>query len=134
MPRMQPNPPLPAQLDVEPGHITVLLFSQPGCEFCAEVREHYLRPMVSASPRPFTIAEADLESSASIRNWRGQDVAQRDFARASGARFAPTVMFFDARGRSLAEPIVGLSKDFFGAFLEQRLRSATKAARTGGRA
>ncbi len=127
---MTPNPPLPARLDIEPGHITVILFSLPGCEFCAEVREHYLRPMLSASPQPFAIAEADIESSASIRDWRGRNVAQRDFARASGARLAPTVMFFDAQGRSLAEPIIGLSKDFFGAYLEQRLQAAVKEAKT----
>ncbi len=127
---MKPNPPLPAQLDVEPGHITVVLFSQPGCEFCDEVREHYLRPMLSAGRQPFAIAEADIESSAPIRIWHFQDVAQRDFARASGARFAPTVMFFDAQGHSLAEPIVGLSKDFFGAYLEQRLQAAAKESKT----
>ncbi|MEO7056651.1 MAG: thioredoxin fold domain-containing protein [Caldimonas sp.] len=127
---MSPNPPLPAKLDAEPGHVTVVLFSQPGCEFCAEVREHYLRPMISAGHQPFTIAEADIQSTAPIRDWDGHDVAQRDFARASGARFAPTVMFFDAHGRSLAEPIVGLSKEFFGAYLEQRLRAATKESKT----
>lgn len=127
---MKTNPPLPAKLDAEPGHITVVLFSQAGCEFCAEVREHYLRPMLIAGVQPFAIAEADIDSSAPIRDWHGHDVAQREFSRVSGARFAPTVMFFDAQGRSLAEPIVGLSKDFFGAYLEQRLRAATKESKT----
>ncbi len=122
--------PLPSILNVEPGRITIVLFSQPDCAFCAEVREHYLRPMSSARVRRIAIAEANIELTAPIRDWSGKDVAQREFARASGARFAPTVMFFDARGKSVAEPIVGLSKDYFGAYLEQRLQVALKAVGT----
>ena len=62
-----------------------------------------------------------------MRDWRGRLVSQGEFAKASGARFAPTVMFFDASGRSLADPIVGLSKDFFGIYLEQRIATAVRA-------
>ncbi len=106
----------------------MVLFSQPACEFCAEVREHYLRPMLSAPVRRVTIAEAGVESTDPIRDWNRRDLTQRDFARAHGVRFAPTVMFFDSQGRSVAEPIVGLSKDYFGAYLEQRLQVALRAA------
>ena len=49
------------------------------------------------------------------------------FARECKARFAPTVMFFGPTGEVLAEPIVGLSRDFFGAYLEQRIQMASKA-------
>jgi hypothetical protein len=37
-------------------------------------------------------------------------------------------MFFDPQGRSIADPIVGLSKDYFGAYLDQRLQVALKAS------
>ena len=120
--------PLPSILNVEPGRVTVVLFSQPDCEFCAEVREHYLRPMSLARVRRIVIAEANIELTAPIRDWSGKDVPQREFARTRGARFAPTVMFFDAQGKPVADPIVGLSKDYFGAYLEQRLQLALKAA------
>lgn len=121
---------LPPKLNIEPGGITVVLFSQPGCEFCAEVREHYLRPLMATRGQPVGVAEADIESSTPIRDWRGKDVPQRDFATVSGARFAPTVMFFDAQGKPVADAIVGLSKDFFGAYLDQRLHSALRSAKT----
>lgn len=120
---------LPTELNLKPGTITVVLFSLSGCEFCAEIRERYLRPVMTSNTQPIVIAEADIESSASIRDWRRHDVQQRAFARESGARFAPTVMFFDWSGKSVAEPIVGLSKDFFGAYLEQRLRVALHASK-----
>lgn len=126
---MKEMSPLPSKLHVEPGAITVVLFSQPGCVFCAEVREHYLRPLMAARRQFVVVAEADIESSAPIRDWRGKDVSQREFATASGARFAPTVMFFDAQGRAMADAIVGLSKDYFGAYLDQRLQSALRAVK-----
>lgn len=115
-------------LGVEAGWVTVVLFSQPDCEFCAEVREHYLQPLLAARRQRITVAEAGIESTGLIRDWGRRDLAQRDFARERGVRFAPTVMFFDARGRSVAEPIVGLSKDFFGAYLDQRLQIALRAS------
>ena len=120
--------PLPSILNVEPGRVTIVLFSQPDCEFCAEVREHYLRPMLATRPRRIAIAEANIELTTPIRDWSGKDMPQRDFARVRGVRFAPTVMFFDAQGRAVADPIVGLSKDYFGAYLEQRIQIALKAA------
>ncbi|MEO6896119.1 MAG: thioredoxin fold domain-containing protein [Caldimonas sp.] len=120
--------PLPSILNVESGRITVLLFSQPGCEFCAEIREHYLRPMLSSRAGRMRVAEAGIESTDPIRGWNGRVTTQRDFARALDVRFAPTVMFFSFQGRPIAAPIVGLSKDYFGAYLEQRLRVAMQAA------
>lgn len=125
---MKEAAPLPSLLDVEAGRFTVVLFSQPDCEFCAEVREHYLRPFLAVRRQRITVAEAGIESTDPIRDWSGHDTPQRDFARAQGVRFAPTVMFFGAQGRHVADPIVGLSKDFFGAYLEQRIQASLKAA------
>jgi len=62
-----------------------------------------------------------------MRDWCGRVVSQGEFAKASGARFAPTVMFYNASGTPLAEPIVGLSRDFFGIYLEQRIATALRA-------
>ncbi len=119
--------PLPSMLNVEHGGITVLLFSQPDCVFCAEIREHYLRPLSSERAMRLTVAEAGIESTDPIRDWSGRVTPQRDFARERDVRFAPTVMFFDFRGRPVAMPIVGLSRDYFGAYLDQRLRVAMQA-------
>ncbi|HET6599527.1 MAG TPA: hypothetical protein VFG60_06155, partial [Burkholderiaceae bacterium] len=46
-------------------------------------------------------------------------------ARAWNAKLAPTVLFFDARGREIAERLVGAGlPDFYGAYLDQRLQAA----------
>ncbi|MDQ6685007.1 MAG: hypothetical protein M3Z16_07765 [Pseudomonadota bacterium] len=124
---MKPLVPLPSLLDRSPGRVNVLLFSQPQCEFCFEVRERYLKPLAAARRPRINVAEASIVEVTPIRDWSGKTVTQQSFARSSDARFAPTVMFVDGAGRSLAEPIVGLSRDFFGAYLEQRLAAALHA-------
>lgn len=117
---------LPVALSVDPRRINVLLFSQPGCEFCAEERQNYLRPL-AVRRQDLAVSEVSLDASTPMRDWRGQSIPQADFARAQGARYAPTVMFFDARGKAVAEPIIGLSRDFFGVYLEQRIATALRA-------
>jgi hypothetical protein len=39
---------------------------------------------------------------------------------------APTVLFFGRTGREVAPRLVGASRDFYGAYLEQRLETARR--------
>ena len=128
---MNESPHLASLLDRAPAHLNVLLFSQPECEFCLEVRERYLKPLAASARPGINVAEASIAERRPMHDWRGQAVTEADFARAAGVRFAPTVMFLSGDGRPLAEPIVGLSRDYFGAYLEQRLALAATALRRG---
>ena len=52
------------------------------------------------------------------------------FATAHGVRLAPVVAFFDGRGRTAAESLTGmLLPDFYAAYLENALDSATRFVR-----
>ena len=118
---------LPDVLAIEPGWLTIVLFSQPDCVFCEEVREHYLKPLLAARPRHIAAAEFQLDGSRRIKVWSQGTQGEAEFARQQKARFAPTLMFFGPEGEQLAPPIVGLSRDFFGAYLDQRIQAASKA-------
>lgn len=124
---MKPMEPLTDVLSTRGRRVNVVLFSQPGCEFCAEERENYLQPLAAQARQELTVLEVELDAAKKMRDWQGRLVTQGEFARASGARFAPTVMFFNASGKQVAEPIVGLSRDFFGLYLEQRIATALRA-------
>ena len=119
---------LPAVLGVDPGTVTVVLFSQSGCDFCEEAREHYLKPLIAARPRRIVVAEVALDGTRRLLDWTSATLTEAEFARAHHARFAPTLMFFGARGAALAAPIVGLSRDFFGGYLDQRIAIALSAS------
>lgn len=126
----RPPAPLPDVLGRAAGTLTVLLFSQEGCTYCNTVREHYLRPLAITRPAGMVIAEVELGRPRVLLGWRGERRTHTAFARAHGVRFAPTVMFFDPQGRELAPAIVGLSNDFFGAYLDARISSAQAALRS----
>lgn len=117
---------LPDLLAFEPGWMTIALFSQRDCEYCEEVRENYLRPVVRSRRPRIAVAEFELSGTRRIRDWTGRGPTEAEFARQQKARFAPTLMFFGPAGEVLAEPIIGLSRDFFGAYLEQRIQAASK--------
>ena len=117
---------LPDRLAFEAGWMTIALFSQPGCTFCKEVRENYLKPMVRSRRLRIVAAEFELNGTRRIRDWTERGPTEAEFARECKAHFAPTLMFFGPAGEALAEPIVGLSRDFFGAYLEQRIQTASK--------
>ena len=118
---------LPDLLAIEAGGVTVALFSQRDCAFCQEVRDNYLRPMVQVRRSRITAAEFELSGTRRIRDWTERGPTEAEFARECKVRFAPTLMFFGPTGEVLAEPIIGLSRDFFGAYLEQRIQMALKA-------
>ena len=126
----RPPAPLPDALGRATSTLTVVLFSQEGCAYCATAREHYLRPLAATRPTGLVIAEVELGRPRVLLDWRGKRRTHAAFARAVGVRFAPTVMFFDPQGRELAPAIVGLSHDFFGAYLDARITSAQAALRT----
>lgn len=121
--------PLSAVLSRRAGTLSIVLFSQEGCRFCATVRQHYLRPLVLKGEADIAVAEVEIGNPQAMTDWHGARTTQADLARVHGARFAPTVMFFSAAGRELAPPIVGLSRDFFGAYLDARIAQARAAAR-----
>ena len=118
---------LQTSLSFEPGWMTVALFSQQQCAFCEEVREHYLKPMRAARRAGIAFAEFELNGMRRVVSWAGRSMTEAEFARERGAKFAPTVMFFGTAGESLAPTIVGLSRDFFGAYLDERIQIASKA-------
>lgn len=81
----------------------VLFFTLPGCRYCEDVRQRYMLSLVREGK---LVREVVLGSATPVAGLDGaptQDAVVRKF----GVRAAPTVLFVDARGRALADPIVG---------------------------
>jgi thioredoxin-related protein len=106
----------------------ILLFSTPGCPFCAEVRSHYLAPRLAASPGTprLLVREIDITSRARLVDVDGRVTTQAELADRMGVRMVPVVMALDTRGRPLGEPLVGLDRS---GFYESYLQSLIELAR-----
>ena len=120
---------LPDEFGRAHGTVNVILLSRQGCPYCHVVRRNYLQPLATQQRDGIRVVEIRMDSERSLRDFSGRVTTHAQFARAHGARFAPTVLFLGSDGRELAERIVGLSEDFFGAYLEAALQVASSAVR-----
>jgi hypothetical protein len=111
----------------------VVLVSRAHCPYCHVVRRHYLEPLAAQQRDGIHVLEVRMDSEQSLRDLSGGVTTHGQFARAHGVRFAPTVLFLGPDGRELAGRIVGLSEDFFGAYLESALEAALATVRQAPR-
>jgi thioredoxin-related protein len=110
------------------GQPLVLLVSLPGCPYCERVRRSHLLALQRG--RGDGVFQIDLSGARTLVDFDGTTRSHAAVARAWKATFAPTVLFFDARGREIAERMVGAGlPDFYGAYLDQRLQAAQAALR-----
>ncbi len=130
---IRPKPsalPLPSSLKAEArlaagkGQPLVVMTTLEGCPYCELVRNHYLLPMQMSGEIEAVQIDV-LDKRRNLQDFEGELVSPADQARAWKARFTPTVLFFDARGREVAERLVGMAlPDFYGAYLDARLLEA----------
>ena len=107
------------------GRPLVVMASLHGCPFCRVVRDHYLAPLRADTGQP--VVQLDTASAQTVRDFNGAPTTHERLLRAWGVIVLPTVLFFGKGGREAAERLVGASiPDFYGAYLEERLRTATK--------
>ncbi|MDF3836026.1 thioredoxin, partial [Cupriavidus basilensis] len=112
--------PLPAVTDLAAqgaaassrGEPLVVLVTLPGCVYCETVRRNYLGPQAAAGE--IVARELDMTANTPLRNADGSMTTAREWARSRNVAAAPTVLFLDARGRSLATPLRGMQPDFYG--------------------
>jgi thioredoxin-related protein len=124
--------------------IAITMISRPACPFCEAIRREQLLPMLraqKASPAAlkFVLVEFDFtvttKFDAAINTGPSRIAAPespRKLAQQLGIKLAPTLLFLGwdkASGefQELAERLVGYgSRDFFSAYLEERIDSAKK--------
>lgn len=104
----------------------VVLVSLPGCPWCKLVRASYLLPLLREGQ---PVVEVDMQDRGGIAGFDGAATTSVALAQALRIRIAPTVLFLGAGGRELAPRLVGVaSTDFYGAYLQQRVDAANRAA------
>lgn len=105
------------------GQPLVLLVSLPGCPYCEGVRRSHLLPLQRELGDG--VFQIDLGGERTLVDFDGTTRSHAAVAHAWKAKLAPTVLFFDARGREIAERMIGAGlPDFYGAYLDQRLQAA----------
>ena len=108
------------------GKPLVVMVSLDGCPFCKVVRDNYLAPLRRDTAQP--VVQLDMGSRRQVRDFQGVPKAHDEVIRALDVKVAPTVLFFGAKGLEVAARLAGASiPDFYGAYLDDRLRVALRA-------
>ena len=106
----------------------VLLFSLPDCAYCKVVRQNYLWPMLresTAADRP-VIRELMMTGRQPIRDFDGSPTTPAALAKRYDVQVSPTLVFVDATGEMLSDPLVGGDSHFYLAYLDRAFEQSRK--------
>lgn len=118
-----------AQAAVARGEPLVVMTTLVGCPYCDLVRQHHLLPMLKAGE--VVAVQVDTRDRRTLlQGFKGESSSPAEQVANWKAKFAPTVLFFGARGEELAERLEGVAvPDFYGEYLEARLSEARSKLR-----
>jgi len=105
----------------------LVLFMSPDCSYCERVLQEFLLPMQrNAEYRSKVIMrQLDVGSDDNLRDFSGVATTQTGFSGRNKVLMVPTIKLFDAQGRELTQPLVGLlTPDFYGGYLDQAIDEA----------
>lgn len=109
------------------GQPLVVMASLDGCPFCRVVRDNYLAPLLREGAA--SVVQLDMQSAQPVTGFDGARSTHQEMLRAWSVKVAPTVLFFGKGAREAAPRLEGASiPDFYGAYLDERLRTARRAA------
>ena len=124
--------PMPASLPdalsaaLKKGNPLVLMVSLVGCPFCVIARDNYLAPLQGQAG--LSIVQLDMRNRQPVQDFSGATLTQDELIRRWGVKVAPTLLFFGRGGVEVAERMVGgYIPDFYGAYLDERVRIARAA-------
>jgi thioredoxin-related protein len=112
----------------------MVLFSSPGCHFCATVKSEYLIPMLkdAAYKGKVVIRQVEVGSDTVLNGFNGKKLTEGEFAADLKVFMVPTVKVFDAKGREVARGIVGLlTEDFYQGYLDMAIEEGSQNIRAG---
>jgi len=115
------------------GKPTVIMFASESCPYCDRAEEHHLGPM-SEDPRfeGVHIRKVTLDSDQ-VRDFDGENRRGSDLGRAYGVRVVPTIMAFDAEGKPVGSPLVGIpNEELYRGQIRSRINAARRESEVSG--
>lgn len=115
------------------GAPLLIMIALDPCPFCHEVRTHYLEPMLrrvaSGDAPKVVIREVRLDRDTPLLDFARKRTHHRAWARAQGAKVAPTLIAYSPSGARKGELVGAGMAGFYDAYLEKLLSDARSASR-----
>lgn len=113
----------------------LLLFDREDCPYCERALREHLVPMSRDAPwrDDALFRQVEVNRDTPLVDFDGGATTHRQLASRYRATLTPTVVVVDGAGTALADPVVGLlTADFYGAYLDEALRTALAKLRKPG--
>ena len=115
-------------LALKSGRPLLVMVSLEGCAFCKQVRDSHLAPM--REREGLAVVQLYHRNKHTVVDFHWRSLTQVDLMLKRSVSVAPTVLFFGRGGAEIAERMVGgYIPDFYGAYLDDRLRIARAVVR-----
>jgi thiol:disulfide interchange protein len=102
----------------------IVMVSLDGCVFCRQARQSHLSPMHRAGA---AIVQVDMRNNQPVLDFAGKLTTHDELTRRWKVSITPTLLFFGAGGKEVAERMEGAYlPDFYGPYLEERLAQGRK--------
>ena len=105
----------------------LILFTASNCPYCERVKQEFLLPM-QRNPEyadKVVMRQIEYQGRSKLVDFSGKPTTAAQFSQQQKVRLTPTIKLFDAEGRSLTEPLVGLTTaEFYGAYLDRAIDEA----------
>lgn len=109
----------------------LLFFDREDCPYCERALREYLVPMSREQPwqAQAIYRQVEVDRPLAVVDFDGTATTHGALAKRFSVTLTPTVLVVDARGNPLEAPLVGLSPDFYAAYLENAIAAASKRLR-----
>lgn len=110
----------------------MIMFVADDCPYCTTAKEDFISPMIKSGEYDdkVIIRLVEIDSADTITDFQGNRTTMEDFAENEKVNFTPYVKLYNAEGKELVKPIVGISsKDFYGMFLDDAIENAGEKLR-----
>jgi thioredoxin-related protein len=133
-------PTLPIMHDLQAdGHISqskkipvMIMFVADNCPFCITAKQDFIHPMIKSGDYDdkVIIRFIEIDGTDTMIDFQGNQITMEEFSKRQKINFTPYVKFFNAEGKELVKPIIGISnKDYYGVFLDDAIESAIEKLR-----
>lgn len=110
----------------------LLVFTTPFCPYCERVKAEYLGPMAS-DPKyrdKVIIRQIEAGSDWNLIGFDGKKTTHGAYAAGQRIVMVPTIKVVDAKGKELADPIVGfLTPDYYFGYIEDAMNEGLDKVR-----
>lgn len=110
----------------------MLMFEQSTCGACKTAKRDYLEPMSERGrfDGRVLLRIVTIDADQTLRDFDGEPISPQRLAERYDGQFTPTMVFVDADGAEVAEPVRGLRiPEFYKAYLNRGIDEALETVR-----